>query len=176
MHNRWEQKNNYSYNRSFKNVYEKKKKSESAIRNSFTRSGMFCEKRLCFGWSVHLTVFLSQYHTDQQLLLYSELKHPHWFKCAVTGEVQGTEGTRRCDLEHGSVSLTAASCPAHSNSALRSFRTVSSFSTDSSYPLLPVSNESFGTKPVKIGKGYASSDLGKHVATFKELKLSFSRD
>lgn len=76
------------------------------------------------------------------------------------------------------VNLTAVSCPAHSTiqSVIRNFRTISSFSTDSCYSLLPVSNESFGTKPLKIEKGYALNDLGKQVATFRELKLSFSRD
>lgn len=49
------------------------------------------------------------------------------------------------------------------NSVVRSFRTISSFSTDSSYPLLPVSTESFGTKPVKTGKVMPQVMLGNKL-------------
>lgn len=79
-------------------------------------------------------------------------------------------------LSCGSVSHCSLLSCTFQNPILKSFRTISSFSTDSCYPLLPASNESSGTKPVKIGKGYAWSDLGKQDATFRELKLSFSHD
>lgn len=94
--------------------------------------------------------------------------------------MQGTEGTGDVTwLSCGSLCLPLQPpvlLIPQSYSAIRNSRTISSLSTDRCYPLLPVSSESFGTKPVKIGKGYASSDLGKQVATFRELKLSFSCD
>lgn len=94
----------------------------------------------------------------------------------------GHRGHWRCDLAQLWLTVPLTASPAlhipHSNSAVRNCTTfrISSFSTDSCYLLLPVSNESFGTKPVKTGKGYASGDLGKQIATFRELKPSFSCD
>lgn len=77
-----------------------------------------------------------------------------------------------------SLYLSAVSCPAHFiiQFCYKEFQNHFLLQHWQLLPLLPVSNESFGTKPVKIGKGYATSDLGKQVATFRELKLSFSRD
>lgn len=94
----------------------------------------------------------------------------------------GHRGHWRCDLAQLCSLCPSLHSPAlhipHSSSAVRNCTTfrISSFSTDSCHPLLPVPNESFGTKPVKTGKGYASGDVGKQVATFRELKLSFSCD
>lgn len=95
-------KNNYSYNRSFKNAYEKKKNQKVQSETHLQGLGCFVRKGFVLGVECLFNCF-PQYHTDQQLLLYSELKHPHWFKCAVTGEGQGTEGCCRCNLERGSV-------------------------------------------------------------------------
>lgn len=151
---------------------KKKKKSESAIRNSFTRYGMFCEKGLCFGCGVFIEL-LSSLSTTQT-------KHHHSnVQCQERCRAQGHW---RCDLAQLCSLCLSLHSPAlhipHSNSAVRNCTTfrIPSFSTDSCHPLLPVPNESLGTKPVKTGKGYASGDVGKQVATFRELKLSFSCD
>lgn len=153
---------------------KKKKKSESAIRNSFTRYGMFCEKGLCFGCGVFIEL-LSSLSTTQTKHHHSNVQCQE--RCRAQGALEMWPGSAVAHSLCLSLHSPALHIP-HSNSAVRNCTTfrISSFSTDSCHPLLPVPNESFGTKPVKTGKGYASGDVGKQVATFRELKLSFSCD
>lgn len=156
-------------------MYEKIKKNQK-VQSETHLQGMRCFVRKGFVWGVEclFNCFPHSVPHRPTAASVSELKQHHWFKCAVPGEVQGTEGTGDVTwLSCGSLCLC---CPAHSTIQFCYEEFQNHFLLLHWHLLLPVSNESFGTKLAKIGKGYASSDLGKQVATFRELKLSFSCD